>query len=161
MLNEENAKVGYQAAVTLWTYEGGLLWSKFNTLLVANSVVLAALALNVTASKPLAFLTVALSLAGIALCLLWAQATKRSFDSYKYWIFSARELEESFLKDRVKTVSRGGDFADGMEVKLTVGGAEKKLTMSGFGRWLRVESASYLIITVFFLLYVVILIRGC
>jgi len=37
----ENAKVGYQVAIELWIYEGELVWSKFNVMLVANSIVLA------------------------------------------------------------------------------------------------------------------------
>ena len=36
----ENARVGYQVATSLWSYEVGLIWSKFNALLVANRLYL-------------------------------------------------------------------------------------------------------------------------
>ena len=39
----DNARVGYQVAVSLWIHEGELIWSKFNALLVANSIILAAI----------------------------------------------------------------------------------------------------------------------
>lgn len=42
----ENARVGYQVATNLWVYEGTTIWSKFNALLVANSIILAMVGLS-------------------------------------------------------------------------------------------------------------------
>jgi hypothetical protein len=42
---------------------------------------------------------------GIALCWLWFSIAKRGFDFYKYWIFSARELEEQYLSHPIQTLS--------------------------------------------------------
>ena len=41
----EDLRLGYQSAIALWTYEGNLVWSKFNAMLVANSVVAAIIGL--------------------------------------------------------------------------------------------------------------------
>jgi hypothetical protein len=39
---QDNARIGYQVAAQLWAYEGQGLWSAFNAMLVANSIVVAA-----------------------------------------------------------------------------------------------------------------------
>jgi len=97
-------------------------------------------------------------IAGLFFCAMWFLVTKRGFDNYVYWIRSARELEERHLTDIVETVSRGGDFAAGKEVQLTINGETRKYRMSWFGRLLKVEWASYLIIGVFAVIYLIILI---
>ena len=33
----ENAQIGYQVAVSLWTYQGSLNWNRFNVMLTANT----------------------------------------------------------------------------------------------------------------------------
>ena len=45
----ENARVGYTKAVDLWIYMGGEVWSRFNVMLVANSIVLAAVGILASA----------------------------------------------------------------------------------------------------------------
>jgi len=45
---KEDARIDYQVATTLWTYEGQLVWSKFNAMLVANSIVLAVIGLGIS-----------------------------------------------------------------------------------------------------------------
>ena len=54
---KEDARLGYQVATDLWAYEGQLLWSKFNAMLVANSIVLATIGLGISASSKLAIFT--------------------------------------------------------------------------------------------------------
>ena len=155
---KENARIGYQVATTLWTYEGQLVWSKFNAMLVANSIVLAVIGLAISSQHELPVFTIGMPIAGLIFCAMWFLVTKRGFDNYIYWILSARELEEQHLTDVVKTVSRGGDFADGKEIQLTINGKTKKHQMSWFGRLLRVEWASYLVIAVFAVIYIIIFI---
>jgi hypothetical protein len=133
------------------------LWSKFNALLVANSIVLAALALNLTSEHPARYLTVPFAGAGVVLCIVWTQTTKRGFENYVYWIMSSRELEELYLSDPVKTVSRGGDFAEGRAVTLQISSRKKKMEMSRLGDGLRVQNASYILIGVFAALYLLII----
>lgn len=154
----ENARVGYQVATNLWIYEGELLWSKFNALLVANSIVLASIGLAISAPSSLMVFSTGMPVVGIVLCVLWFQLTNRSFGNYKYWIFSAREIEEKFLSDSVKIVSRGGDFADGKKVSLQIGSQPKQLELNRLGKDLRAEWASYVIIGLFLVMYVIILI---
>lgn len=154
----ENARVGYQVATSLWVYEGESLWSKFNALLVANSIVLGSIGLAMGASSRVVVFSVGMPIVGIILCVFWFLLTKRSFDNYIYWIFSAREIEERFLINSVKTISRGGDFTDGKEISLQIGSKPRKFQMSRLGRLLRVRWISYFIIGLFLVMYTLILI---
>jgi hypothetical protein len=140
-----DARVGYQAAVSLWVYEGKLIWAKYNAMLVANSVILAVygVALGSSQRLPSAFVT-GLPIAGVTLCFLWAIPTKRGFDNYAYWIACVRELEEAHLTPTVRTVSRGGPFADGRVVTVTIDGQSNAYSMSRVSRLLRASWSSYI-----------------
>ena len=153
-----DAQIGYQAAIALMTYDGGLIWSKFNAMLVANGFVLAIA--GVTASAPTAptALQKAIAAGGLVLCLLWANLTSRGFDNYVYWIQSARELEDLQLASPVRTLSRGAAFAGGMSVELSIGGVVTSRRMSAASRLLTARWNAYLIIAVFAVLYVVVLV---
>lgn len=70
-VKNENARVGYQVATSLWVYEGETLWSKFNALLVANSIILGSIGLSMTASSRLVLFSVGMPIVGIILCGLW------------------------------------------------------------------------------------------
>lgn len=156
--NIQDARVGYQAAVALWVYEGTLIWAKYNAMLVANSVILAVYGVTLGSSQrlPAAFVT-GLPIAGIALCVLWAILTKRGFDNYAYWIGCVRELEEAHLAPTVRTVSRGGSFADGRVVTVAIDGQPKDYSMSRVSRLLRAAWSSYMVILVFVVLYALLL----
>jgi len=153
----DNARIGYQVAVSLWIYEGELLWSKFNTLIVANSIILATTSLTMSTSNCLKVFSIGMPIVGITLCGLWFLLAKRGFSNHRYWILSARELEENFLRNSVKTISRGGDFRDGKKIEIKIGNKPKQLQMSCYARLLRDEWISYFFIGVFLAIYVVIL----
>jgi hypothetical protein len=151
----ENARTGYQVAVNLWVYEGTTIWAKFTAMVYANTILLATLGLLITSNRAseLALFRIALAGLGLSLCASWIFLTVRSFATYKYWIFSARELE-NYLSP-VQTVSRGGSFADGKRVTFTTTPA-KELQLGTLARW-RIEGLSYFIIVVFALVYVLTL----
>jgi hypothetical protein len=83
--NVENARIGYDVAMATCQWEGELIWSKFNAMLVANSVVLAMLGLTITytGTRQLKLVTVVISIAGVVLSLLWGLLTRRGFYNYK------------------------------------------------------------------------------
>jgi hypothetical protein len=153
-----DAQLGYSTAIALMTYEGGLIWSKFNALLVANSVVV--LGITAGAGHLRVLESRLLPAGGFVLCVLWFGLTKRAFDNYVYWILTARELEERHLAPTVTTLSRGGALAGGQTVTRNVGGRPKPIQISKPGRALTAAWNSYLVIAVFAALYLAILIRG-
>ncbi len=149
----EDARVGYQAAVQLWTYEGEQNWARFNVMLVANSIIIAVLGLVITGAQPSLSASVVLSIVGLILCLTWFLITKRGFDYQKYYVLSARELEEHFLSKVVTTASRGGTFADGHPVSIEIGGKPTSVRMSWWSRRASAGTISLIVILLFAVVY--------
>jgi len=155
----EDARIGYQAAIQLWTYEGGQNWARFNVMLVANSIIIAVLGLAITSANPSTAISVVLSVVGVILCIAWFLITKRGFDYQKYYVLSARELEEKFLSKVITTASRGGAFADGKPVSIEIGGAPKKIRMGWWSRKTSAGNISIIVILLFAVVYVFALLQ--
>jgi hypothetical protein len=155
----ENARVGYQVATSLWSSRAEVLWSQFNAIMTANSVVLAAAIL--AASNPQStVLSIGMPVVGLVLCVLWLVLHARGVGYTLYWALSARELEEQFLNNPVRILSRGGLFADGQAVKLVIDGEHKRLRMNFIGRIFRIRWVAYSVLAVFALMYLAILVWG-
>jgi hypothetical protein len=154
--NVANANVvaAYEAAISLWTYEGQMIWARYNAMLIANSVVLAAIGLTAGNQDTALVFRAGLPVAGILLCLLWWSLLARGFDYYAYWILSARELEELYLAPDARTVSRGAAFAAGRPVYFKRGDQEVPHQLSRASRLLRVRHNSHIVLLVFAVLYV-------
>jgi len=155
----ENARVGYRAALDIWQAQTRLTSSRFNVMIVANSIILGAISLTIRGSRLMpAFFTRGLSLVGIVVSLAWLHAYRRASQHNSYFLWSARELE-SYLADPVVTISRGATFSEGNEVALTIDGEKKKLRLGWLARIARTESFSYFVIAAFMLLYIALLFR--
>jgi hypothetical protein len=155
----ENARIGYEKAIDLWIYEGETYWSKFNAFVVAHSIIIGAIVLSITQSNNAYFFPFAFSIIGMFLCYFWFRLLRRSFGYYDYWIFSAREIEEKNLADLVKTVSRGGKFAEGEKVNFelpkTLGNKPLQLDLWGRDPVMKIVEA---IIWIFMVAYLITLI---
>lgn len=82
---------------------------------------------------------------------------KRGVDYQIYFMLSARELEEKYLVDPIQTLSRGAAFADGKTVTVEVNGSRIPLRMGFWSRMARAYKASYIVIAVFGIVYLVLL----
>lgn len=149
----ENARAAYQVAIEMWGQLGQEVWAKYNVMLVANSIVIAVVGLAFTSTRPLPSLIAYLPIVGIILCLLWFIMTKRSYDYQVYYLLSARELEEQYLASTVKTLSRGATFASGQTVSIDLANQAVNRRMSFWSRILSGQSASYITILLFVILY--------
>lgn len=150
----QNARIGYHIATNLSNTEVQMLWSKFNALLVANSIIL------YTADKMKDNTTLfsrIIPLFGIILCILWFALLKRSWHQHTYFIKAAREIEETFLSDSVTTLSRGDKVSEGDEVKFRFKERDEPFRIPFLGS-LKVKNLSYIIVGIFFFLYIVLLI---
>ena len=156
----EDARIGYQAAVDLWTYEGEQNWARFNVMLVANSIIIAVLGLSVTGPNGSPSISIVLSIVGLILCISWFIITKRGFDYQTYYVLSARELEERFLSDIVITTSRGGTFADGCPISIQIDGKPKRLQMSWWSRLSSAGSISLIVVLVFAIVYMLAILQA-
>jgi hypothetical protein len=155
----ENARVGYQTTLTVWIARTRMIWSRFNTMIVANSIILGAISLTIGNNHPFsAFFTRALCLVGLVVSLVWLPAHRRACQHSSYLLSSARELE-SYLADPVVTISRGTAFSEGNEVSLTIEGEKRKLRLGWLTRTklAETESFSYFVIAIFIVLYVALL----
>lgn len=91
MSDSNSLTTAYQAAIEMANHEGDNVWSRFNVMLVANSIILFALTGsfdNASNNRPL------FAIGGILLCLLWLPLMKRSFTYETYYIVKARLIEQ-------------------------------------------------------------------
>jgi len=154
----ENALLGYQVATNLEIYEGHMIWARFSAMLVANSIVIAVTGFIIGQGQgPLPTFSIGMPIAGFILCFLWWIINERGFYYFEFWFCSARELEEMYLKEPVKTFSRGYDLGKGNEIKLTLGGRSEPYRMKGFRR-IRIRWVSYMVIGVFAAIHIMTLI---
>ncbi len=151
--NREDALVGYQMAINLWTYSVEQSWERFNIMLVANSVLIAAIGLTTTSQRPVPLLSHFSPWLGLVLCILWFLLVRRTLESAEYYILSARELEERYLSPSVVTISRGAIFADGKPVDFELQGIKVSKRLGKFARWLRAKEVSYIGILLFVVFY--------
>jgi hypothetical protein len=158
----ENARVGYQAAVSIWIARTRMIWARFNMMTVANSIILGAISLTIGSSHPLSTsFTRALCLVGLVVSLAWLPAHRRACQHNSYLHSSARELE-SYLADPVVTISRGMTFSEGDEVTLTIEGEKRNLRLSWLTRMqlAKTESFSDLVIAIFAIFYGALLVMS-
>ena len=153
----EDARMAYQVAVDVAYTYATIIWSIFNAMLVANSIVVAGAVLLLSGSDKLVVLQALLPLAGLILCATWFLLAKRTQEQGCYFIYSAREIEDQHLAPIVKTLSRGGTFASGDSVSMIIDGREIIRRFTVWGRIIRGEWASYIVVCVFAALYVVLL----
>lgn len=152
-MDKENALIGYQVAVSLWGGHATEVAARFNVMVVVNSVLIAAMGLASTASRPMPLFSIVTPWLGILLCVLWYLLVRRDAEFTDYYMLSARELEEHYLAPQVKTLSRGGSLAEGKLVTLTLPGTLASLRLTASARVLRVKHSVYAVILLFAIFY--------
>jgi amino acid permease len=153
----ENARVGYQAAMSTAIAVDQVIWSIFNTMIVANSIVVAGIGLVITNQPSSSLYKILLSIIGVILCFVWFFMAKRHRDYFDYLILSAREIEEKYFSQSVVTVSRSSFYSKGQAVVLRIGEEQTIRRMSFWSRLMKGEVAAYTIIIVFVVIYVSII----
>lgn len=141
----ENARIGYQVAAQLWAYEGQGVWSMFNAMLVANSIVVAAEGASskfVEANPALLWILPAF---GLVLSILWYALVDRGFTVHSYRVLAARDLEQDIKP--VKTVAEGAKFNAGHPVTFSF--EAKPFQLSFVARLMRGRELALLVILLF------------
>ena len=153
----EKALLGYEMAINLWIFQAEQGWARFNIMLFVNSIILGIIGLIITNSNSQQDLRLLPfpAIVGFLLCGIWFLFMKRETEYARYYIRSALELEEKYLSDTVKTVSRGRLFAEGKEVTVeTSDEPTSQLRMSWLARILRARTAATVVIVILALLYI-------
>lgn len=144
-LTLDKAIAKYNVAINKNISESEVLWSRYNTMLVFNSILIAAIGLSYQDNIHLPYLIkIFLPIAGLITCYLWYSTTSRGFKWIEYWIIAARKFEEKkgLLKD------------DEIELNPIVNGNEFRKEDKG---WLRTENASKILILLIVIIYVIFL----
>jgi hypothetical protein len=149
----ETARTGYESALNYSTLNQNIIWSVFNTMLVANSIVVTGIGIIHSTQTLMSFFQIFLPLMGILLCLIWFMLVQRHLQLSIFFLFSAREIEECYLKDTLRTFHNGGKFSDGEPVTLTIDGKEKKCQMGFPEKIVKGRISLYGIIVIFTLFY--------
>lgn len=96
----ENAIAKYQVAIDKNISESEVLWSRYNAILVFNTILITLIGLSYQDSVNLPLLIkVFLPFFGLVTCWLWYSMTSRGFCWIEDWIVSARKIEDKYLKD--------------------------------------------------------------
>jgi hypothetical protein len=144
-----NARIGYQGAISAWINENRQNWDKTRILLLFNSLLLAGVLQLLLKEDKYPYLSLILCIFGLIICALWTHILYRGLKYNDYWINSAREIEEYYLKDAVKTFSHGALFSNGKLVSFSHG---KDLKISILPK-ITVKKSIYILIIMIALLY--------
>jgi hypothetical protein len=162
--NKEDIRVGYRLATDLWINTDQHFWSMYNTMIVANSILIASVGWLFSTDHPrdpdlLSLLSYyVIPILGLILCSFWFIMAVRAATYRRYYIFTARELEEKYLN--VNILSRGGKIQTGEPIEIELRNEPKpRLKMPYIGRFHDTWS-SYIIISLFSIVYLIILIKG-
>jgi hypothetical protein len=151
-VERDNARIGYQAAISLATHEGSNVWVRYGLMLVVHTFIFSVFGFTAGLPQPTkSLIWIGLSLAGMVLCVLWWVVNEIGFRYFFYWIFSARELEEHYLEP-IHTVGRAFPLAGEGDVSVAVGGVDLRLPITGRDR-ARVVLVSRMIICLFGVLH--------
>ena len=115
--------LGYQSAISLWIFEGEVLWTRFSAMLMTHTVILGVIGLlfndqrELTSNAPI-FLV--LSLVGFILSLFWFEMTSRGFSMMKYHTLAAREIEDKINSIDLEILKKGYHFSKNESVKFKI-----------------------------------------
>jgi len=155
-VERDNARVKYQAAVSLVSSEGSNVWARYGHMLLINTIFVSVLGLTSNAPQPEKnWIWIGISSIGLGVCSLWWAVNDVGFRYFFYWVFAACELEERYLGPTL-TVGRAFPIAGGGKVPVVVGGTTLQLPIREKDRF-RVVGASKLIIVIFGVLYGILL----
>lgn len=155
-VERDNARIMYQAAVSLVGSEGSNVWARNGHMLLINAIFVSVLGLTSNVAQPEKNgIWIGLSAIGLGICYLWWVVNDVGFRYFFYWVFAACELEERYLGP-ILTVGRAFPIAGGGRVPIVVGGTTLQLPIRERDRF-RVAGASKLIIVIFSVLYGILL----
>ena len=157
MTKEESVPAGYEQAISLKIYEGELVWSRSQAMLVINTILIATIGVFLNTTTPNDTVLITLAVCGFLFCIVWLESSIRGFAFNKFWSYSARDLEEQ--SKSVKLLTRGAKFKNNEVVEFKFKGSDGlrfRYQRPWLGRFLKTDIGTYILITIFIFLYLVI-----
>ena len=140
---KEVAKIKYQIAIEKNISESEIQWSRTNSMLVVNTILISAITLNFQKDSLIPpVIIIFLCLTGIVNCYLWYVMNKRGFIWINHWIKSANSLERKYLKDKALELN---PILNGEELQ-----KEKKLFLNS-------ENTTNILIFIIFAIYILLI----
>ncbi len=135
-LKKENVKLGYPVLADAIALVSQEIYSRFNAMLTANSIIIALIGLALVSVQSLPQpLPIVLPIAGLFLCIVWGFLNHQGVHRQHKYMEEARRLEQLFC----------GDF---------------KIWLFEPHRWLSYYPLSMAIIVIFALIYVFLLVAA-
>ena len=92
MKQDEEKLEGLHTALKLYDHSGQVTWSRYNIMLLANSLIVTSISMLIASANSGRVLILAMSLIGCVFCFVWSVISKRGFDYHNYYLFAARNL---------------------------------------------------------------------
>jgi hypothetical protein len=128
----EDRKTAYQTTVQLMVYEGNVLWTRLNAMVVLNALLIASATFLIQGNiRFAAFLP---PLLGVVLSGTLAAIMYRGQDFHEYWEATAVSLEAPLADENLKILSRAAQLRDGQVHSIETGqnSVEVKLHLPRF-----------------------------
>lgn len=104
-------RTAYQVAANLYMQENTVTWSRFNIMLAANAIIVAATGAAASGSNQLLLLALALPIIGLFLSLIWWNMMTRGFDYHDIWRNATYALERQLCaSEDVRTLHYAEEF---------------------------------------------------
>jgi hypothetical protein len=149
----QNARVGYQVAANLAANEQAAAWARYYAMLTANGIFAASALLSL--AHQMKVISIAIPVAGLAVCFCWFCSMERRYTFYDHWMASARELERNYLSP-AKTIASGELLSKGKQIPVPDHPENKPLKMGPFQR-IRMKWYHRAIIGCFFAIFAILL----
>lgn len=153
----EIAKLGYETAIQLWEGESQNRHSEDNSMLVTNSLILAAIGFSYQTTNLYPPVKYFLPIVGIIMCLAWYMSAKRAIEKAIFWIYCAREIEGNFFHNVFKQTYRGHLFSKGVAIEFILEGKGRLRRMKFWGRLVKKQVLFNFVILIFVIMYIAIL----
>jgi len=154
----EIAKLGYEAAIQLWMGETQNRMSEYNAMLVANSLILAAVGFSYQITNFYPPVKYFLPIVGLAICLVWYMSGKRAVEQAIFHIYFARELEGKYFSGVFKHLHNGHLFGRGQPIEFILEGKPRIRRMKFWGRLVKRQVFFNFIILIFAIMYIAVLV---
>ncbi len=155
--------LGYEKAIDLFISEGNFLWPRFNTMLTVQTIFLGIMGLFITNNSDFlqspTFL-ILFSFLGIVICILWFFMTQKGFTFLNFYIYAARELEDKIDNKDLKILKQANEFRKGKIISFSFSSNKDDVECLHCPTYIKVKTASYCLICIFFLIYLAIFVYG-
>lgn len=157
----DHIKFSYQATIQLLTREGESVWNRFNSILLVNSILLAAITVLITSNTDVdsqtSFNKISLLLIflGILLCVIWSISLWRGFQQAGHYYHKLIELENKENFNGLNIMSSMDNYREGKEINFDHLNSNRKLNC--LVKKLPIKWACLSSMFLFLLLYLLIL----